>query len=102
TSLRPPLYPWLVAGVYEVFGVENWQAVRAVQAVISLATVWIVYQLGLMVYSQHIATWAAALTCFYPSLIAYNSLLLTETLFTFLLCTACLAIVAAFKQNRLA
>src|SRR3954452_7665949 len=31
TSLRPPLYPALVAGVYRLFGPENFQAVRLLQ-----------------------------------------------------------------------
>ncbi|MCC7087164.1 MAG: glycosyltransferase family 39 protein [Pirellulales bacterium] len=100
TSLRPPLYPLLVAGVYEACGVRNWQAVRGLQIVISLATVWLIYQLGKAIYSPPTALLAAGLTCFYPSLIAYNSLLLTETLFTFLLCASCLAIIRAFQSNR--
>src|SRR5579884_1294759 len=34
-SLRPPLYPALMAGVYGLFGVDNFQAVRLAQAVLS-------------------------------------------------------------------
>ena len=35
-SIRPPLYPAFLASVYFVFGTENHQAVRLVQAVLSL------------------------------------------------------------------
>lgn len=101
TSLRPPLYPTLVAAVYKVCGNEDWEAVRAYQAAISLLTVCVVYRLGLAIYSQRVANWAAGFVCFYPSLVAYNSLILTETAFTLLLCAACLAIVLAFQHNRL-
>src|SRR5262249_23259475 len=31
TSIRPPLYPWLLSGIWAVAGSQNVQAVRAVQ-----------------------------------------------------------------------
>src|SRR5215207_6626688 len=46
TSLRPPLYPAVVAAVYGLFGVENFQAVRLLQAGLGLLTVLVVYGLG--------------------------------------------------------
>src|SRR5579862_8832872 len=46
TALRPPLYPFLVAGVYKAFGLENYQAVRLLQAALSLLNVVIVYGLA--------------------------------------------------------
>src|SRR5947209_5815372 len=36
TSLRPPLYPAVVAGTYWLFGADNFQAVRLLQAILSL------------------------------------------------------------------
>jgi 4-amino-4-deoxy-L-arabinose transferase-like glycosyltransferase len=84
-SLRPPLYPAAIAGVYRCLGLQNVDAVRAFQAGISLLTVLLVYRLGIMAYSRQVALWAAGLCCFYPSLIGYTNLLLSETLFTFLL-----------------
>ena len=59
-SLRPPLYPAVVAGIYKLFGSENYAAVRAFQALLSLGTVLLVYQLGREVYSQRVGTIAAA------------------------------------------
>lgn len=82
-SLRPPLYPAIVAAIYQVAGIQNNAAVRAVQALVSLVTVWFVYRLGLLVYSRRIALWAAGITCFYPALLAYANVLLSETWFTF-------------------
>lgn len=82
-SLRPPLYPAIVAAIYQVAGIQNDAAVRAVQALVSLVTVWFVYRLGLLVYSRRIALWAAGITCFYPALLAYANVLLSETWFTF-------------------
>jgi 4-amino-4-deoxy-L-arabinose transferase-like glycosyltransferase len=85
TAMRPPLYPAVVAGVYECFGLKNDDAVRALQAGISLLTVVLVYRLGEIAYSPQVALWAAAICCLYPSFLAYANVLLTETLFTFLL-----------------
>lgn len=82
-SLRPPLYAAIVAAIYQVAGLQNDGAVRAVQACVSLLTSLMVYRLGLIVYSRRVALWAAAITCFYPALLAYSNLLLSETWFTF-------------------
>jgi 4-amino-4-deoxy-L-arabinose transferase-like glycosyltransferase len=86
TSIRPPLYPVFLAGVYSVFGAQNYQAVRAVQIVLSLATTGMVYLLARRLYDQHVALAAAAIHCLYPSLIGATNLVLTETLFTLLVC----------------
>jgi 4-amino-4-deoxy-L-arabinose transferase-like glycosyltransferase len=101
TSLRPPLYPALVAVVYAVCGVQNYPAVRLVQAVLSLGTVLLVYALGRMLWSRRVALWAAGLCCFYPSLLGFNNLLLTEVLFTFLLVAFCVLLVAAVQRRSL-
>jgi 4-amino-4-deoxy-L-arabinose transferase-like glycosyltransferase len=101
TSLRPPLYPLLVAGIYEVFGVENWRAVAAVQSLLGLGIAWIVYQIAKSIYSERAGLVAAAFACFYPSLLGYNFLLLSETLFTFLLCLTLWAIVRGLNRDYL-
>jgi 4-amino-4-deoxy-L-arabinose transferase-like glycosyltransferase len=101
-SLRPPLYPAVVAGVYQVFGVENYQAVRLLQAFLSLLTVVLVYYIGTAAFSARAGLWAAGMCCFYPSLLAYNNLLLTETVFTLLLCAFCALAVHAIRRQSLA
>jgi 4-amino-4-deoxy-L-arabinose transferase-like glycosyltransferase len=98
-SLRPPLYPVLVAGVYRVFGLENYQAVRLLQALLSLANVLLVYALGSAILSRRAGLWAAGLYAFYPSMLGYNNLLLTEVLFTFLLCAFCVLLIHALQRD---
>jgi hypothetical protein len=83
TSLRPPFYPLLVAGLYQCFGLENYRAVRVAQAILSLFTLLLVYQLGKELYCPKVGLWAAAGYCFYPTLLGMNNLLLSEGLFTF-------------------
>jgi len=99
TSLRPPLYPAMVAGVYGLVGEGNFAAVRLLQAAISLLTVGVAYRFGRAVASRHVAHCLAGLLCFYPSLLAYNNLLLTEVLFTFLLTLACLFTVLGLQRS---
>ncbi len=101
TALRPPLYPLFVAGVYRVFGAENYQAVRLIQAFLSLATVVLVYRLGAAAYSERAGLWAAGLVCFYPSLLGTVNLLLTETLFTLELVALSLGLIRLQKGGSL-
>src|SRR5437870_4423047 len=54
TSIRPPLYPALVAGVYQLCGLENFQCVRLLQAGMSLLTVLVLVELGAAVYSRSV------------------------------------------------
>ncbi len=99
TSLRPPLYPALVAAVYTVAGVGNLAAVRLLQIALSLATTALVYVLARSVASPRAAVWAAALFCFYPSFLGYGNLLLTESLFSLLLTATCVAAVWALQDS---
>lgn len=98
-SLRPPLYPAFVAGIYTVFGLENYQAVRAVQCLLSLATTLLVYRLGIELFSKQVGVCAAGFCSFYPSLLGFNQLLLTEVLFTFLFTSSCLTVVKGIKNE---
>jgi 4-amino-4-deoxy-L-arabinose transferase-like glycosyltransferase len=101
-SLRPPLYPAALAGVYELFGLENFQAVRLLQACLSLVTVVLLYRLGAGLFSPRVGLWLGGVYAFYPSLLGANNLLLTEVLFTFLLCSACYTLVRALQRDSLA
>jgi 4-amino-4-deoxy-L-arabinose transferase-like glycosyltransferase len=100
TSLRPPLYPAAVAGLYWLFGLNNFQAVRLFQLVLSLLNVILLYRLGSEVFSRQTGLWLAGLYCFYPSMLGFNNLLLTEVLFTFLLCAACFSLVRFLNRER--
>jgi len=100
-SLRPPLYPMLVAGIYAVCGLENYQAARLFQAALSLVTVFLVYRLGAALYTRRVGLWAAGICCFYPSLLGYNNLILTEVLFTFLLVLFSLLLVHSLQSRSL-
>src|SRR5262249_27698865 len=61
TSIRPPLYPALVAGVYKVTGSADFRAVRLIQVGISLMTIGLVYYLGAAIDSRRVGVWASGL-----------------------------------------
>jgi len=99
TSIRPPLYPAFVAGIFAIAGAGNVAAVRFVQAAVSLLTVLLTYRLAGLIAPRRTAAWAAGMLCFYPSLLAYNNLILTEVLFTFLLTLSCLLTVLGLQRR---
>ena len=102
TSIRPPLYPALISGLWTVTGVGNFQAVRVVQMLLALLNTWLVYQLGRRVFSPTVGRYAAALFWLYPSLVVVNFFLLTETLFTLLLTLFVLLTVMTVDRPRVA
>jgi 4-amino-4-deoxy-L-arabinose transferase-like glycosyltransferase len=99
TSIRPPLYPALLAGVWAI-SPDNLQAVRVLQILLSLATAVLVYILGSRVYGPMSGAWAAAACWLYPSFIFFNFLILTETLFTFLLIAFVLLAILLVQTPR--
>jgi 4-amino-4-deoxy-L-arabinose transferase-like glycosyltransferase len=93
TSLRPPLYPAMVAALWSISDSRSLQLVRAVQAGLGLLTAWLAYLVARRLYNPRVALLTAAVVAFYPALVLANALLLTETLFTFLITGFVLAVV---------
>ncbi len=85
TSIRPPLYPALLVAAGMRTGQVDLQAVRAAQIGLALLTTFLVYKTGRMAFGRAAARLSASLFWLYPTLIFFNFLILTETLFTFLL-----------------
>ena len=100
TSIRPPLYPGLLVAIWSVFGDQNFQAVRVVQMGLAMATTAGVYALGLRAFNPSVARFGAVLCWLYPSLVFFNALILTETLFALLLVAFLLAAVALVQSPR--
>ena len=101
TSLRPPLYPAVVAGLYRMFGVHNLLAVHIFQTMLSLITTVIVYWTAAEIYSLRVAVAAAAIFCFYPTLLGFNSQILSEVLFTFFQSSVVLLATLVIKRDSL-
>lgn len=84
TSIRPPLYPAFLSVIYYLTGGIHLNAVRIVQIILSLTTVFMVYMLGKKVFDEKIGLLAALMFSVYPSFLFFTHLILTEVLFTFL------------------
>ena len=100
TSIRPPLYPGLLAATWTLVGTTSFQAIRAIQILLSLATAALVFLLGRAAWNERVGAAGAAICWLYPALIFYDSLILTETLFTFLLIAFVAATVTLVKTPR--
>ena len=90
-SLRPPLYPALVAAIYKLFGVHHYLAVSLLQGLISMLTMLATHRIGIRLGGNWVGLIAATIVGFYPSLLAFNCFILTECLFTFFFTLAVLA-----------
>lgn len=82
-AFRPPGYSFFLAGVYSIFGVST-LAVKIVQAVLGIATAFIIYLLTKKLSNSRTALLAASFFTFYPQFIRYPGEILCETLFLFL------------------
>ena len=100
TSLRPPLYPGLLAALWVWAGPMNFQAARFVQILLALVTAAVVYELGRRVFRPAVGRYGAAVCWLYPSLIFFNFTILTETLFTLLLVAFVLLTVMLVQTPR--
>lgn len=76
---HPPLYPFLLATVHELFG--SLLAVKIVQALVGSLLIPAVFLVGARVFGPRTATTASFATAVYPELIWYASHFWCETLF---------------------
>ena len=99
TYRRVPFYPFFIATLYAVFGRDP-SVVRIAQAVVSSLICLSMYGIGKQLFDARVGLLAAFAYAIYPPAISMPSLLVTETLFTFLLMTAVLLLVVEVKHGR--
>ncbi len=80
SAFRPPAYPFLLAAVYAVFGVHP-DLGRLVAALLGTVTVLLIARLGSELWDRQIGLAAGGVAAVFPSLIALNGTLLSESLF---------------------
>ncbi len=76
---RAPLYPYLLALIYWIFGIKIFVA-KFIQAIGGALTCVLIYQLGRTAFTERIGRLASLLAVFYGTLILYESELLIEWL----------------------
>ena len=81
--ISEPLYPLFLSGVYLVFGLDNFDAVRIIQILLFAFTVLLVYLLSEKLVGRNLAIAASFLTALFFPLAASAGVLYREVLFTF-------------------
>jgi len=99
TSVRPPVYPLFLAGVYKIFGHEP-GAARAVQLSLGALTAVFILLIGWKVLDEKSGLWAGLLTAVYPPLIVYVTGIGSETLYAFLLVGTVLLFLLAREKDH--
>ncbi len=99
TAAWPPGYPFVLALGYRVAGASPTTAV-VMNAAFGALTCLLVWRLGLRLGGPRVGLVAAALLACFPSQILFAALVLTETLFTCLVCGLVLAAVALVTGAR--
>ena len=100
TAWRPPAYPFFLAGIYEVSGINVERATLA-QALLGGLTVLVLMVLGSMIIGWRQALIAGAIAAVYPAFIWLPRLLLSENLSLFLLLLTLLTIVLYLRTAGL-
>lgn len=84
-SLRPPSYPLFLVGIYLLGGASNFILVQIIQTILSALTCVLIYLIAKTYFNQRVALLAGILSSVYLTPIVAATLLLTETLFIFIL-----------------
>ena len=84
SAFTAPLYPLFLSGIYRIFG-DSYLSVRIIQSLVGTASVFLIYLLGKNIFSIKVGLIASFISAFCPFFIFFTGLLLTETLFMFLL-----------------
>lgn len=93
TAAWPPGYPAFLGAIFRLFGEGVWQTASA-NLVLAVATVVVVYGIGLLLFDRRTALVAAGTVALWPGQIFFTSLTLSEPLFTFLFTLAVLLMLA--------
>lgn len=82
-----PAYEFFLAGVYTVFG-HHYEIIWVLQALLHALTVYLIYLIGRSVFGEYgetIGLIAAVFFAIHPDLIEISAMLMTETLYLFLI-----------------
>ncbi|GEM_PF-3742719 len=98
TSFRPPGFAFILSLTFRLFGEASLIPARLVNILFSLATVVVVYRLGKDGWGERVGLIAAAIFSFYPTLIGYTNILLTETSCIFFVALFCWTLLRCLQQ----
>lgn len=75
TAWEPPLYPWLLAGIFKIFGVYTpvaaWVTI-AVNCLFGAFTLPAVWRIAIRSFNRDVAVWATWIWALYPAALQYD------------------------------
>ncbi len=90
---RGPVYPYIIAGLFQVVGGKSIAVVQIFQAMCHGLTCLIMFLVARKLFDEKIALWTGFLCATHPMLIWYTSRIWIETVHTLLVTTVILSIV---------
>ncbi len=100
-AYRPPLYPFFLMVVYEIFG-QIPRLGAAFNVVFSTGIVYLSYRIVRIIRDEKTARITALILVFFPSQILFVNKLATESIFTMLLLAGLFFVLFAAKRNKYA
>lgn len=98
---RAPLFPYFLAGIFELFGDTNYTAVLIAHAVLDAMTGMIMWWLGRRLFGNTVGVTAAVLFMLHPFSAYYTIRLMAEPLFTLFFTATIAALVVACSNSPL-
>lgn len=100
TLSREPLYPFFLSLIYRIFG-ESFSIVMMIQILIFAITIILIYKLIIFFTNSRIAFYSSIFIAICPPLANLSSMLMSETLFIFLLMAfAYIFAITIFHQRK--
>lgn len=75
TAWTPPLYPWILAGVFKLFGIYTHASawvILAINSVFGALTLPAIWRISLRCFNRKVAVWAVWLWALYPAAMQYD------------------------------
>lgn len=98
TSYRAPLLPFLLAGIYVIFG-HSYPAAKIMLSILGAFTCIVIYFIGKHTFDRKVGFLSALISCIYPFFIYYTGYLLSETPFVMLVCMFTLSLIIANEKG---
>jgi 4-amino-4-deoxy-L-arabinose transferase-like glycosyltransferase len=99
-ATRPPLTPWLLAGVYEVFG-PTLRYGQLLLALVGVAACFVLYRLGSAVFDERVGLWACFLGAINPLWALFAAMPMTESIAILLYPLLALCCIRLFRVPSL-
>ena len=100
TAYRPPGYIFFLAGIYSLFGPNDFMA-RLVNILLGVLSCWLTYILTIELFDKRTALIAALMIAMFPSLIAWTNILATENLFIPVILGVWISFLKAVKSQTI-